>query len=174
MLICLVSLALFSCGDKEATVYYFDFHQYFNAEVADLQGSMPKIKKTIVLNGVSEEKTISTDSGIWVSELKPFLAMDINKPAWKDAYSVDTIRANEGYEIVFTGDSSMAIPFVNIGFDDNGSVRSIKFSKFTRNSFGSIRMDMEYRTKSGYSVKKVRDLNKISHTEFEINARYIY
>jgi hypothetical protein len=73
-------------GQKTA---YFDLKSYFKTEIARLKHDGQHVKKTVTLNGKSEEKVL--DSLNFEEELAPFLASDINRPAWSDYYMSKTV-----------------------------------------------------------------------------------
>jgi hypothetical protein len=83
-------LAIASCksdstnGDKK----FFDLKAYFKSEAARLAKSNPIITKTAIHNGDSE--TLKERIANWDSELSLFADADINKPAWKSSYQVDS------------------------------------------------------------------------------------
>jgi hypothetical protein len=74
-------------GQKTA---FFDLKGYFKTEIERLKTDVKKVKKTVTLNGKSEEKILENLN--FEEELTPFIASDINRPAWSDYYMVKTIR----------------------------------------------------------------------------------
>lgn len=70
-----------------ATPKYFDLKEFFKTDSARLFKLNPSIKKTVSHNGESETKTVKITN--WGQELGLFTSSDINKPAWKDSYSVE-------------------------------------------------------------------------------------
>jgi hypothetical protein len=69
-----------------ANMKYFDIQGFFKAESARLAKSNKPILKTIKHNGVTESKKVLIIN--WDTELSLFSESDINKPAWKNSYSV--------------------------------------------------------------------------------------
>jgi hypothetical protein len=63
---------------------FFDLKGYFKTEVIRLKQYMTKVKKTVTVNGKSEEKILENLN--FEEELAPFIASDINRPAWSDYY----------------------------------------------------------------------------------------
>src|SRR5665213_1962489 len=74
---------------------YFDIRGYFTADASRLNKLNLQVLKTVTHNGISEGKTIHIDN--WARELDLFIGSDINKPAWKDSYTV----INEGNLLVY-------------------------------------------------------------------------
>ncbi|MES2808267.1 MAG: hypothetical protein V4619_06560 [Bacteroidota bacterium] len=67
---------------------YFDIKGYFEADTARLTKLNPLITKTATHNGVTETKKLHIDN--WGAELNLFIQSDINKPAWRESYNVDS------------------------------------------------------------------------------------
>ena len=78
-------------GVKEeatATLKYFDIRGYFTADTARLNKLSKEVIKTVTHNGVTESKKVKIDN--WGQELDMFTGADINRPAWKNSYTVAT------------------------------------------------------------------------------------
>jgi hypothetical protein len=71
---------------SNGTLKYFDIAGYFKADTARLTKSNPRVEKTVTHNGVTESKTIQIPN--WGQEFNLFILSDINRPAWKNSYSV--------------------------------------------------------------------------------------
>lgn len=67
---------------------YFDITRYFAAEATRLTKLNSPVLKTVMENKNVETKQVFIKD--WNTELDFFKSADINKPAWKDSYSVDT------------------------------------------------------------------------------------
>ncbi|AMR33876.1 hypothetical protein A0256_21745 [Mucilaginibacter sp. PAMC 26640] len=88
------ALALLCCGyackpeikETGASVKYFDLKEYFRSDSARLAVLNPEITKTVSHNGDSETKKMHIPN--WGREFGLFKSSDINKPAWKDSYTV--------------------------------------------------------------------------------------
>jgi len=69
-----------------AALKYFDIKGYFTAETSRLKKLDKPVVKTVTHNGASETKTIHINN--WGTELDLFIGSDINRPAWKDSYTI--------------------------------------------------------------------------------------
>ena len=94
-LLILIGLSLFVSACKNEPPQYangktafFDLKSYFKTEIARLKTDVKQVKKTVTVNGKSEEKIL--DSLNFEEELAPFIASDINRPAWSDYYMAKT------------------------------------------------------------------------------------
>lgn len=65
---------------------FFDLKNYFKSEIERLKKEVKTVKKTVTVNGKTEEKTLENIN--FEEELTPFIASDINRPAWSDFYLV--------------------------------------------------------------------------------------
>jgi hypothetical protein len=70
-----------------AALKYFDLKEFFRTDSARLARLNPTVTKTVSHNGEAETKKLKVMN--WGQELGLFTSSDINKPAWKDSYSID-------------------------------------------------------------------------------------
>jgi hypothetical protein len=70
------------------TLKYFDIKGYFTADTAKLNKLSMLVIKTVTHNGVTESKKVKIDN--WGHELDMFAGADINRPAWKNSYTIAT------------------------------------------------------------------------------------
>ena len=69
-----------------AALTFFDIQGYFQKDTSVLQKKKPPVLKTVTHNGQTQSKTVHIAD--WGKELNLFFAADINRPAWKDSYTV--------------------------------------------------------------------------------------
>ena len=69
-----------------ADLKYFDIKGYFDKDTTRLKKADPLINKSVTHNGVTETKKLHIAN--WGAELSLFSESDINKPAWRNSYSV--------------------------------------------------------------------------------------
>jgi hypothetical protein len=74
--------------ENAATLKYFDIKGYFTADTARLNKLSRMVTKTVTHNGVTENKKVKIDN--WGHELDMFAGADINRPAWKNSYTIAT------------------------------------------------------------------------------------
>ena len=103
-LLILTGLSLFASACKNEPPQYkngktafFDLKSYFKEEIARLKTDVKQVKKTVTVNGKSEKKIL--DSLNFEEELAPFMASDINRPAWSDYYMTKTTPLSNNGEI---------------------------------------------------------------------------
>ncbi len=85
-------MLLASCNPGNKPVYvknqYFDIKGYFRADSARMAKSKLRVNKMVMHNGISETKLVRIAN--WGNELNLFAQSDINKPAWRLSYTIDT------------------------------------------------------------------------------------
>ena len=85
-------VAIQSCSSdapsKVQNVQFFDLKKYFTDEAGRLTKLNPLITKTAAHNTISETDKMRITS--WTNELSSFTESDINKPAWKASYTVQS------------------------------------------------------------------------------------
>jgi hypothetical protein len=69
-----------------AALKYFDIKGFFSSETARLNRSNIFVVKTVIHNNVTQSKKVYIDN--WERELDLFIGSDINRPAWKDSYTI--------------------------------------------------------------------------------------
>src|SRR5215469_10670175 len=92
IIIALSVLCFASCksdsGAAKDTTKFFDLKGYFASEAARLNKLNPNVDKTAIYNHQTEEQ--KTHINNWASELSMFSGSDINKPAWRLSYDVQS------------------------------------------------------------------------------------
>lgn len=81
----------YACNKPEiketgAELKYFDIKGYFKQEASRLVKLDPEVTKSVSHNGTSESKKVHVKA--WQQELNLFAESDINKPAWRNSYTV--------------------------------------------------------------------------------------
>ena len=70
-------------------IVFFDLKKFMSKEAERLQQINPTVKKTTRVNDNTETKVLNLEE--YHAELKIFQEADINKMAWVDKYSADTV-----------------------------------------------------------------------------------
>jgi hypothetical protein len=72
--------------ESGASLKYFDIDGYFTKNIARLNKLNKPVLKTVTHNTASESKTVHISD--WGLELSLFKDADINRPAWKNSYTM--------------------------------------------------------------------------------------
>jgi len=144
-------------------IIFFDLKNFFQKEKARLE-KINSFKKTVSINGVSEEKELAKLN--LDNELSIFIASDINRPAWSDKYKVDSVftAQKELSQIRYTVlDKSLKTKKIAIDFDNNAVV-NIEIEKATDNAVAQSKQVLSYNVGKGYAIQSEQALS-ISDTK---------
>ncbi|MBP6185277.1 MAG: hypothetical protein KA479_10080 [Saprospiraceae bacterium] len=100
----LLSCVLLACTNPEKRStehWFFDLEAYTTGERNRLQNGVA-VDKSVTLDGKVENQHF--DAYTWEAELEMLSQLDINKPAWKDLYTVDTLRTGDAEKYVYKAD----------------------------------------------------------------------
>lgn len=139
-------------------VIFFDLEAFFQKEKAHLV-KINSFKKTVVINGISEEKTLETLN--FDNELSIFIASDINRPAWSDKYKVDSLFTpqKELDRITYHAlDETLKTKKITIDFQDN-VVINIDIEKATDNAVAQSKQTLSYGVGKGYKIQSEQALS---------------
>jgi hypothetical protein len=146
-------LLMSGCFSKESKntrnqIYYFDLKAYFTNVAVKLTLKKPLVNKTVSKNELSENKNIKINN--WKTELALFINADINKPAWKDSYTIDSTLSKIIY---FAKEADLKTQKIEIDLR-NGS--PIKFKIITKmdNILYHATEELEFYPDSLYTIKK--------------------
>lgn len=148
---------------------FMDIKSYFELEMEKtVSGPVEKITRV----GNEELKTILDEIDL-KQELKLFAQADINKVAWYEKYSIDTVQtsANANSIIYKAQDEGLKTREINI-HESNGKIDSI----YIHNKLESMIMNsdqfLHYYPDQGYQVKIVQIGSLQKAENFEIKVRY--
>jgi hypothetical protein len=130
---------------------FFDLKAFFQSETSRLD-PFASIEKTVSINGKKETKQISNND---VSKnLSIFSDSDINRLAWKDKYTVDSIKNNLGelQSLLYTAiDKNMKTQVLNVSFQDQ-RVDSILIVTQVNGFATDNKKEMVYIPQKGYRI----------------------
>ncbi|HEY0246470.1 MAG TPA: hypothetical protein VGC01_12960 [Mucilaginibacter sp.] len=144
---------------------YFDLKAYFKAKVSKLSTQNRPVLKTVTHNGVTETKTISINN--WERELNMFSESDINKPAWKDSYSVQNTAG--GSLIYIAKDPELQTREIIIN-KDKDKVKSILIFNHTKNILYETNEKLTYVPDSVYRIEKSQHVKLMGSNQYDIKG----
>ena len=131
-----VLLIFASCSEKQQASLnptYFDLKSFFKDEAENLKLTKTHIRKKIISGNDLEEKEFTNID--WEKELRPFSESDINKPAWKLSYSVDTFYLQSQVHVVYKSkETKLPIKKLEVILKNN-KVAMIKVASEKQNSY---------------------------------------
>lgn len=175
----LVIVALFcSCAEQEGEMgrtvqkKYFDLQAYFNGEIKRIE-SVGQVKKIATVDGVREEHLL--DHVNFDQELKIFSNADINRPAWSDKYSIDSVY-NEKKELVSlvykTKDEDLRTKQIVVDFDA-GHVSRIQIENTSNSAIADTRQLLTYVPKSGYTIESGQSVTFSEDNTFLVEVQFL-
>ena len=168
LLVC--ALALQGCKKDSAaasdTMKYFDLKGYFRADSSHLSKLNPLVNKTVVHNKASENKKVHIPD--WGTELSLFTESDINKPAWKESYSV---QASSDFLIYKAKDP--ALKTRNIIIKRNGDkIKWILIFNHTKNLLYETQEKLSYFPDSLYIIQKAQRVRLLGTDTYKITGAF--
>ena len=150
--------------DNAVDLKYFDIKGFFTADTAKLNKLNKPIYKTVTHNGISESKNISITD--WGQELNSFIISDINKPAWKNSYS---ITANDDFLIYKANDPTLKTREIMVKMDKK-KVKWILIFNNTKNILYQNIEKLTYYPDSLYLIEKSQRVKVIGTNLYKIKG----
>lgn len=151
---------------------YFDLEGFFKSEIERLS-SMERFKKTTYVNEESEVKEV-TEIDL-EKELAIFSNSDINRPAWSDKYSVDSVF-NEKRELVQlnyeTSDEKLRTRQISIDVN-GGAVTKIRIRNITSTAIANTDQSLLYEPVRGYSIESRQNVKTIDEAVLRVEVSFI-
>ncbi|MDF3077449.1 MAG: hypothetical protein K0S09_1338 [Sphingobacteriaceae bacterium] len=147
---------------------YFDLNGYFEKQKATLISESPLVDKTVSKGSSSERKRLKIKS--WDSELAPFVSSDINKPAWRDSY---TVFSQPNFIRYSAKEPKLRTRVIEIRKDDRNQIRSILISNESNNTLYTSTERLEYYPDSLYRITKKQNVILIGTNEYTVTGRII-
>jgi hypothetical protein len=151
---------------------FFDLEGFFEKEAAFLSSQQLRVQKTIQQNGQRESQEVVVDD--WKRELSFFAESDINKPSWRDQYTVDSTRSANKLTIEYRSkDKNLSTQKLDIEIVAD-TVQSVLVLKNIDNQVYSSQQSLTYIAKQGYKINQAQDIVLLSGDHYNIEANYLY
>lgn len=168
-----LALSMWSCDDPDSaagtlhTTPYFSLADFFSEEASKLQQSNPEIFKTVAKNGEQEEKRIQVAD--WRSEFALFIDADINKPAWRNSYQVDSV----GSSVTYTStDPALRTKEIRVDTSPTGAVKHIRITNQASNMLYQTDEQLDYYVDSIYRIEKHQQVRIIGKSHYTITGEW--
>ena len=179
--ICLGIILLFSCQNPPthtppaqtiASKHYFDLKGFIGSEAEKLSAQGGPFIKTVYLYDKKEEKVFETLD--LKRELKPFTDSDINKPAWSDKYSIDSVfntnRQLAGIHYLAQS-KKLKTRKMEITYQ-NAEVSRILILNENNSSVAKTHQQLIYVPASGFSIESRQNVPLMDERLFRIEVRF--
>lgn len=178
----------------EDTTVYFDMGSFFRAQVDNLNKRKLAIRQRVVKDGFAQ--TIEKEQVNWEEELAPFIDADINRPAWRNLFHVDTVLRNE--HLVVIEYSLNNNPVDQDGNPVSGAVKGwfspnpcpvckvvltkdlktntplkVSIDKLTDNFLYTSSHKLYFTTGEGYMVKGRIEVKYLYRSEYSVDSKFV-
>jgi hypothetical protein len=143
---------------------YFDISGYFKADTARLRKLDPTVNKTVTHNGVTENKTVHITN--WGQELNLFIQSDINRPAWKNSYTVMATDSLLIYKAKYPDLRTSKIVIRK----DKDKVKWILIFNHTKNLLYETTEKLSYFPDSVYLIQKSQQVKLMGRNTYRIEG----
>ncbi|MDR6940650.1 hypothetical protein [Mucilaginibacter pocheonensis] len=143
---------------------YFDISGYFKADTARLRKLDVAVNKTVTHNGVTENKTVHIAN--WGQELNLFIQSDINRPAWKNSYKVQTTDSLIVYQARYPELRTTRIVIKK----DKEQVKWVLIYNHTKNLLYETREKLSYYPDSVYLIEKWQKVKLMGRNNYIIKG----
>lgn len=161
----------YACNKPEiketgAELKYFDLKGYFEKEAARLTTLNPKVDKSVAHNAETESKEVQITS--WKKELNLFTESDINKPAWKLSYDVQTNADSTVYQAKYPELKTRRIVITQKA----GQVSTIAIVNNTHNILYNTTEKLVYAPKAYYLIEKLQKVKIMGANNYTIKGKF--
>ncbi len=153
--------------ENGAALKYFDLKGYFSHDTAHLNKQKLWVNKTVAHNGITETKKVRIDN--WGREFDLFFGSDINKPAWKNSY---TVTANDEFLIYKTKDPTLNTQEIIIRLDKQQVKWMLIFNR-TYNHLYQTAEKLTYYPDSLYQIEKLQKVRFLGSNSYTIKGTLI-
>lgn len=170
MAVALVAFICFFVSCKPGNVQtgtdlkYFDIKGFFTADTARLRKLNHITHKMVYHNGVKETKDVHI--GNWGLELNLFSQSDINKPAWRDSY---TVVKTDNIEIYRAKDPDLKTREIMVKKED-GKVKWLVIFNKTNNLLYQTSEKLSYFPDSIYIIQKYQKVRLLGANQYLIKG----
>ncbi len=153
-------------GGREtgAGLKYFDVRGYFLKDAERLKKNNRLVLKTATHNNITETKTVRIND--WAKELTLFIASDINKPAWKDSYS---IVATDDFLIYKAKTPELKTRELLVK-KTNGKIKYVLIFNRTTNILYQTTEKLSYFVDSLYVIEKIQRVRLMGTNNYKISG----
>jgi hypothetical protein len=135
------------------------------------------IDKYVYLNGKEEQKILKLDAAHWQAEFTAFREADIDKPALRGKYLVDTlfVQTDSLTRISYsTEDPGLRTRYLHLYYKPGAAEPSYVEARLeTKNVFYESIQELQYSPNEFYSIKGFQDIWLLGKDSFEVKSIFI-
>ncbi|WP_462266220.1 hypothetical protein [Mucilaginibacter sp.] len=149
------------------SIQYFDLKGYFKGDSARLSRLHPVVTKTVAQNHQEETQRVTIKN--WGEELSLFSQSDINKPAWRQSYSVTTSPA---FTIYTATDPKLITRKIVLSRDSiTHKIKWILINNYTKNLLYTSVEKLTYFPDSLYQIEKRQHIRLLGTNLYLIKGK---
>lgn len=171
----LTLLCFYACTEPEVRsqeVEFYDLQKELHREAAANHERGLGIVKVIERGGKQEQKIFQKPD--WPAELKPFMDCDLNKPAYRDAYTVSKQSANDTTFITYTAkEKKLPVHQLKLAFYNN-ELSGMQAEVSRSNSYFSLHEDLSYIPGVSYSIIGRQRTVLAGENNYSITSRFAF
>ncbi|NCD68522.1 hypothetical protein [Mucilaginibacter agri] len=146
---------------------YFDLKGFINADSTRLNRSNPTVNKTVNHNGASETKNVKIAN--WGHELSLFASSDINKPSWRQSYTINTAGDSTTYKAITPDLKTRELTVAKTG----DKVSCIRIVNHIKNMLYETREVLTYLPDSVYTIDKTQHVILLGNNRYIIKGKFV-
>lgn len=149
---------------------YFDLSGFVEGQMAQMVSQALPCKKIAGINGKFEEKSLVSNE--LEQELQVFVDADINKPAWSDKYSIDSLK--EGGSVVeikyLAMSPKMKTRELTVTYSPGNEVSQVYVRRVVKSVIADTYNDMFLWPGKGYEISTVQAVALSDTTRMEVKV----
>lgn len=167
-----------SAPNAECANVHFCLNALIDWQLFQCNDASASIDKYVYLNGEHEQKTIKPDLAHWEAEFTAFREADIDKPALRGKYLVDTlfVETDSLTRISYIAqDPKLRTRYLHVYFKPEDTIPAYLEARLeTKNVFYQSVQELEFAPGEYYSIKGFQDIWLLGKDSFAVNSKLIY
>jgi len=157
----------------EGQLHYFDMPAFMAKQESNLQKKNQWVRKKVTKDGRTH--FIECGDIDWKQELDPFMEADINRPAWRGEFKVDTISLERVNVITFkTVNEDIPVKNMVVTIDKaTGQCLQVTVDRSTDNFLYSSEQKLFFTVGEGYMVKGDLAVTSLFESEYNVETEFI-
>ena len=158
-------------AENEKPVFQINYLALMDKEIAILEDNKSEISKTIYYNRTRESKNFRHPD--WRTELRPFLACNVQTPATDKLYSVFNRNSGDSLIISYIAkEENLEIRSLEIILIKN-KFEGAKAILFKKNSYFTLRESLHYTSLRGYTISGAQKMMLAAETIYRVQAQFV-
>jgi len=152
---------------------YFDLPGFIDQQAENLQKKGQWVRKHVSKDG--HDQIIERNDIDWHEELELFAESDINRPAWRGEFSVDTIDLEREYIVTYkTENKQIPVKNVVITVDrSTGQCLKVTVDRRAHNFLYRSDQSLYYTTGEGYMIRGRLAVSLLFDSEYAVEAEFV-